>query len=474
MNEDAFARRFYADRAELESLGIQLSVEKPADSLYEQENYSLAPENFHLPAIEFTDSELAALHTALSLLDGEFAYAEPLRLALQQISWGRPNPLKELGAAVRRARHHRGRRRARPLAAPLEDRHRDLPAQDDRVRVLHDGARPEEQAQGRPLSASSSRAGSSTSSASPTSAKPCACSGCRASSARSPTRPRPSTTSSGPPTSTRASTQSAGPGSSATRSTPPRSGWPTASPGRSSVPSAQYGEMGEERDGGRVFRTEYGAPRQLISWVLGFGENARVLGPRPLVADFKERLKQTIALHTAGPDLARASRARAEQATVAVAVEANGRREGAIRPERFARLVTLASVLIAAGREGRRLPVRRRARPAPDLRAGAARGHQRPQRRQLRRRLVRALRRGARLRRDRRRSRALLRQLRAARAAAAGRGQGARGGHRPDRRAHPRGVARIGAREDRRRARGGPRARGPAGHQRRWRGLRGG
>src|SRR4249919_964697 len=95
-NEDAFARRFYADRAELESLGIQLSVEKPADSLYEQENYSLAPENFHLPAIEFTDSELAALHTALSLLDGEFAYAEPLRLALQQISWGRPNPLKEL------------------------------------------------------------------------------------------------------------------------------------------------------------------------------------------------------------------------------------------------------------------------------------------------------------------------------------------------------------------------------------------
>ncbi len=27
------------------------------------------------------------------LLDGKFAYAEPLRLALQQISWGRPSPL---------------------------------------------------------------------------------------------------------------------------------------------------------------------------------------------------------------------------------------------------------------------------------------------------------------------------------------------------------------------------------------------
>ena len=93
MNEDAFARRFYADRAELESLGISLQVDKPADGAAEQENYSLRPEQFYLPDIKFSDSELAALQTALSLLDGEFAYAEPLRLALQQISWGRPNPL---------------------------------------------------------------------------------------------------------------------------------------------------------------------------------------------------------------------------------------------------------------------------------------------------------------------------------------------------------------------------------------------
>src|SRR5947209_2115956 len=94
MNEDAFARRFYADRSELESLRIQLTVDRPADGAAEQENYSLRPENFHLPAIAFTDKELAALQTALSLLDGEFAYAEPLRLALQQITWGRPSPLK--------------------------------------------------------------------------------------------------------------------------------------------------------------------------------------------------------------------------------------------------------------------------------------------------------------------------------------------------------------------------------------------
>ena len=93
MNEDAFARRFYADRAELDSLGIALSVDKPADGAAEQENYSLRPEKFYLPDIKFSDSELAALQTELSLLDGEFAYAEPLRLALQQLSWGKPSPL---------------------------------------------------------------------------------------------------------------------------------------------------------------------------------------------------------------------------------------------------------------------------------------------------------------------------------------------------------------------------------------------
>ena len=63
MNDDAFARRFYADRAELESLGITLQVEKPGESLqgYESELYSLPPENYYLPEIQFSDDELAAL-----------------------------------------------------------------------------------------------------------------------------------------------------------------------------------------------------------------------------------------------------------------------------------------------------------------------------------------------------------------------------------------------------------------------------
>src|SRR5918992_1497942 len=98
MNDDAFARRFYADRAELESLGITLQVEKPGEGFFEAELYALPPENYYLPAIAFTDNELAALRTALALLDGRFAYAEPLRLALQQVSWGRPSPLIEADA----------------------------------------------------------------------------------------------------------------------------------------------------------------------------------------------------------------------------------------------------------------------------------------------------------------------------------------------------------------------------------------
>ena len=93
MNDDAFARRFYADRAELESLGISLQVEKPGEGFFEAELYALPPDNYYLRPIEFSDNELAALRTALTLLDCRFAYAEPLRLALHQVSWGKPNPL---------------------------------------------------------------------------------------------------------------------------------------------------------------------------------------------------------------------------------------------------------------------------------------------------------------------------------------------------------------------------------------------
>src|ERR1700755_496599 len=94
MNDDAFARRFYADRAELESLGIQLGVEKPGEGFFEAELYALPPEHFYWDALSCSDDALSAQSTALLLLtDGALAYAEPLRLAIQQVAWGHPNPL---------------------------------------------------------------------------------------------------------------------------------------------------------------------------------------------------------------------------------------------------------------------------------------------------------------------------------------------------------------------------------------------
>ena len=217
MNDEAFARRFYADRAELDSLGIHLKVDKPAEGYYEAENYSLPPENFYLPAIEFTDEELGALRMSLSLLDGEFAYAEPLRLALQQLSWGKPSPLDAPEERSRRPGGHRRRRRARALAAAVEGRDGDLPPQDDPLRVLHDRPRRRGEAQGRPLPpALPGRA------VLPDRLLARARRRARVPRVADPRqgrllRPRPSTTSTGPRSSTRASTPPAPTGSSATR-----------------------------------------------------------------------------------------------------------------------------------------------------------------------------------------------------------------------------------------------------------------
>ena len=52
--------------------------------------YTLRSEQYFLPKLELEDEELAALQTAFYLLEGKFAYAEPLRLALQNLALGRP------------------------------------------------------------------------------------------------------------------------------------------------------------------------------------------------------------------------------------------------------------------------------------------------------------------------------------------------------------------------------------------------
>jgi predicted DNA-binding transcriptional regulator YafY len=88
MSDEAFARRFYSDRAELLALGVPLNSQR--DEFTGEELYTLRSEQYFLPQLELDDAELAALQTALYLLEGKFAYAEPLRLALQNLALGRP------------------------------------------------------------------------------------------------------------------------------------------------------------------------------------------------------------------------------------------------------------------------------------------------------------------------------------------------------------------------------------------------
>jgi predicted DNA-binding transcriptional regulator YafY len=101
MSDEAFARRFYSDRAELRDLGVPLQSQR--DEFTGEELYTLRSERYFLPALELTDDELAALQTCFYLLEGKFAYAEPLRLALQNLALGRPALADEApsGTAVR-------------------------------------------------------------------------------------------------------------------------------------------------------------------------------------------------------------------------------------------------------------------------------------------------------------------------------------------------------------------------------------
>ena len=87
MSDEAFARRFYSDRAELVALGVPLDSQR--DEFTGEELYTLRSERYFLPPLELDDDELAALQTCLYLLEGRFAYAEPLRLALQNLALGR-------------------------------------------------------------------------------------------------------------------------------------------------------------------------------------------------------------------------------------------------------------------------------------------------------------------------------------------------------------------------------------------------
>jgi proteasome accessory factor C len=357
MNEDAFARRFYADRAELESLRIPLTVEKPLDGVAEQENYSLRPENFHLPAIAFTDSELAALATALNLLDGEFAYAEPLRLALQQITWGRPSPLAspaESGVALGITASAGGHELSQSLAKIETAIFRHKTITFDYYTMERDelGSRTVDPyhllfrgGQFYLLGYSHEREALRV---------------FRLSRIRGKVA-----------YATKAEHDFRRPSDFDPRAYANLAAWQFGEiEGTAEIRVAEriawllerhFGRYGEirpiEGSEDRLFVTEYASARQLISWVLGLGDYAEVLEPAEVVAELKRRAKLLVERHTKAPKGAVRDEPTPAPSHVSTA-NGNGsdaRPETAIRPERFARLVTLASILIESGRAGQRL-----------------------------------------------------------------------------------------------------------------------
>ncbi len=118
----------------------------------------------------------------------------------------------------------------------------------------------------------------------------------------------------------------------------------------------RFGEIAPAEDGGVVFATAYATPASSSRGCCGLGEHARVVGPPELVAEVGERVALLAERHEGelAACAARSPRARRAEDDDGAA-DGNGRREAAIRPERFARLVTLASILIEAGRAGERL-----------------------------------------------------------------------------------------------------------------------
>jgi proteasome accessory factor BC len=368
MNEDAFARRFYADRAELESLGIALQVEKPAEGFFEAELYALPPENYYLPAIEFSDSELAALRTALGLLDGEFAYAEPLRLALQQVSWGRPSPLIEEGEApidVKLSAAGAGRELSQRLAKietaisrrkTIEFSYYSLQRDETSDRkvnpyhlVFRDGqfyliGHSHERDEVRVFRLSRIRGKVSYA--------------------------------------TKAEHDFPQPQNFDRRDYASRADWQMGETiGTAKIflkeriawlverDFARHGTLRkpERGDGvrgrGMVFETDYSSDRQLISWVLSWRENARLLEPAELAAEADERLALLRERHRDEFEVAKTvSRPLAEGANGrrnGGSRGSGGRTESVIRPERLARLVTLAGLLIGAARTEGSLPTER-------------------------------------------------------------------------------------------------------------------
>jgi proteasome accessory factor C len=361
MNDDAFARRFYADRAELESLGIVLGVEKPGEGFFEAELYSLPPENFYLDAIKFSDDELAALSTALMLLtDGGFAYAEPLRLALQQVAWGHPNPLNEgerapvemamtasaggrdLSQRLSKIETAISRRKTIEFTYYTMERGETEKRKVDPFHLVFRGGQfylighshEREAVRVFRLSRIQGKVGYAS----------------KAEHDFSPPEDFDRRDYG-----SRADWQLGETQGTAKIFIKERIAW---------LIERDFGGYGELRDAkksdgapgkGRIFETPYASHRELIAWVLRWRANARVLAPDDLREEAESRLALLRERHENGFEPADVIDRPLREAPRRS--RSNGRGEAAIRPERFARLVTLAGMLIEAAKKGERLQI---------------------------------------------------------------------------------------------------------------------
>jgi len=373
MNDDAFARRFYADRAELEALGISLKVEKPPEGYFEAELYTLPPENFYLPPIEFDDSELAALQTSLVLLDGRFAYAEPLRLALQQLSWGRPSPLgtpeqrsvavavtasaggRDLSQRLAKVETAISRRKTIEFGYYSIGRDEESKRKVDPYHLLYQGSQfylvgySHEREDVRVFRLSRIRDKVSYASKAEHDFQP-------------PEDFDPWSYAH------RADWQLGESEGLAKIWISERISWLIARD------FGRHGQLEEAKQSGKQwkagtlrvpgsgvgFTTEYSQARHLIAWVLGLGENARIMQPSELADEAAERLALVLDRHAGDdPDFVLES-VPAKSLPVSANISdqetdvAGGVNDTPIRPERFARLVALAGILIHSAREGRR------------------------------------------------------------------------------------------------------------------------
>jgi proteasome accessory factor C len=120
-------------------------------------------------------------------------------------------------------------------------------------------------------------------------------------------------------------------------------------------------KRGEGKGRGVVFETEYASGRQLISWVLSWRENATLLSPPELADEANTRVALLRDRHGDEFDVAETVKRPLSDGggrRNGVSRGSGGRSESVIRPERFARLVTLAGLLIGAARDEGSLPTK--------------------------------------------------------------------------------------------------------------------